>query len=99
MLSPTNYHIPSHIAEGLARYDSGEAELEEVIPEEELSGTYNVLDEITDPSQEILCAVGKIAGHEMLLIDDHTRPPRDFAVVDFHDESLMDRERIEFVII
>ena len=29
MISPTNFHIPSHDAEGLARYDQGLARLED----------------------------------------------------------------------
>lgn len=80
MLSPTNYHIPTHIAEGLAMYDKGKSRLEAVIPPSELSVVIDVLSDITDPSKRIVTGIGNIAGQQLLLIDDHSRPPRNFGI-------------------
>jgi hypothetical protein len=81
MLSPTNYHIPSQIAEGLAQYHTGAAELETVFSPEEIGSVYGVLEEITDPQRkDIVFGVGQVIGHELFLIDDHSRPKRTIGI-------------------
>ncbi|HUD81029.1 MAG TPA: hypothetical protein VMR08_00135 [Patescibacteria group bacterium] len=76
MISPTNFHIPSHDAEGLARYDQGLARLEDAIPPEDLNAVYGVLDTITNPSADFRFGVGEVVGHQLFLIDDHSQPVR-----------------------
>jgi len=76
MLSPTNFHIPTHNAEGLVLYDQGIARLEDAVPPEDLKDVYGVLDTITDPSANFRFGVGEVVGHQLFLIDDHSRPVR-----------------------
>lgn len=80
MISPTNYHIPTHVAEGLAKYHRGFDTVECSIPDREIDFTYDILSEITDPNLSIKVGLGQIAGREVLFIEDDSRPRRNLGI-------------------
>ncbi len=81
MLSPTNYHLPSHTAEALANYHLGlQPDLLVGLRDGEASATERVVAEITDPGRNIHFEVQEIGGHVLFLVDDHDREPHKLAL-------------------
>lgn len=75
MISPTNYHIPTQVAEAFARYHTGlDSSLSGGIEQDQVTAVHKLAEEITDPSKNLHFDIQQLGQHTFLLIDDHDRP-------------------------